>query len=219
MLGTSRHDVPMTPPESARPGPRRPLGAPVGPEEVRAAVVEAAATLFAHKGVDAVSLRDIAQRADVNLALIRRYVGSRDQVIEAAFEYASDRLARAIAEHPLEGQGHAADTEMGMWLRIAASLSLAGRPLPTGGGVNPVRAMAQTLAAGYGVPEETARVRAAQIVATALGWRVFEDYLIEAGGLGDVGVDRLREELVHSARRLGATPWPSPPDPRPLDAG
>ena len=32
----------------------------------------------------------------------------------------------------------------------------------------------------------SARLRAAQIVATALGWRIFEDYLIEAGELREV---------------------------------
>jgi hypothetical protein len=47
----------------------------------------------------------------------------------------------------------------------------------------------------------------------ALGWRIFEDYLVEAGGLSDVPLETLREELARSARRMGATPWPSPPDP------
>ncbi len=52
-------------------------------------------------------------------------------------------------------------------------------------------------------------------MATALGWRIFEDYLVEAAHLDDVPIETLRDELVHSARRLGATPWPSPPDPLP----
>ena len=62
---------------------------------------------------------------------------------------------------------------------------------------------------------EAARLRAAQIVAAALGWRIFEAYLISAGGLEDFPLATLREELARSARRLGATPWPSPPDPEP----
>ena len=49
--------------------------------------------------------------------------------------------------------------------------------------------------------------------AAALGWRIFEEYLVDAAGLGDIPVEVLREELVHAARRAGATPWPSPPDP------
>ena len=52
----------------------------------------------------------------------------------------------------------------------------------------------------------------AQIVASALGWRIFERYLVEAGEL-DIGIDELRAELTALHRRLGATPWPSPADP------
>jgi len=104
---------------------------------------------------------------------------------------------------------------MGKWVRIAAALVISGRPLESRRDLNPVVAMAQTLMAGYGMAEEAARLRAAQIVAAALGWRIFEAYLVEAGGLGDVPLQTLREELARSARRLGATPWPSPPDPQP----
>lgn len=41
-----------------------------------------AARLFAFRGVDAVSLRDIAASADVHLSLIRRYVGNRETLVE-----------------------------------------------------------------------------------------------------------------------------------------
>lgn len=186
---------------------------PAGPDEVRLAVLDAATRLFASQGVDAVSLRDVAAAAEVNLALIQRYVGTRDELVAQAFEHASQRLVEAIESHPLEGQGFEADTPMGAWVRIAAALAISGRPLQPGHDFNPVLAMAGTLQTGYGLSPEAARVRAAQIVATALGWRIFEDYLVEAGDLGDVPLPQLREDLVHSARRLGATPWPSPADP------
>jgi hypothetical protein len=52
-------------------------------------------------------------------------------------------------------------------------------------------------------------------VASALGWRIFEDYLIAESDLGDIDVSILRDELTASHRRLGATRWPSPPDPEP----
>ena len=104
---------------------------------------------------------------------------------------------------------------MGQWVRIAASLAISGRRLEPRHDVNPVLAMSETLQAGYGLPAEAARVRAAQIVAAALGWRIFESYLIDAGGLGELPLEDLRGDLVHSARRLGATPWPSPADPAP----
>ena len=200
---------------SRRPGPRRPAGAPTGPDEVRRAVLDAAAALFAVHGVDAVSLRDIAAAADVHVALIGRYVGHREELVAEVFGRVSDQLARAVEENPLSGQGFSPDTVMGKWVRIAAALVISGRSLGSRGDFDPVVAMAQTLMAGYGMAEEAARLRAAQIVAAALGWRIFEAYLVEAGGLGDVPLQTLRDELARSARRLGATPWPSPPDPRP----
>ena len=74
-------------------------------------------------------------------------------------------------------------------------------------------AMAETVVDGYGLDEVSARVRAAQIVASALGWRIFEDYLVESAPSMDLPLTSLRGPGPHSARRLGATPWPSPPDP------
>ena len=102
---------------------------------------------------------------------------------------------------------------MGKWVRIAAALVVSGQRLVGNSGFNPVLAMARTLADGYGLDPDAARLRAAQIVAAALGWRIFEEYLIEAGELEAVPLETLRAELARSARRLGATPWPSPPDP------
>ena len=198
---------------SRQPGPRRPVGSPAGPAEVRRAVLDAAAALFALRGVDAVSLRDIAAAADVHVALISRYIGHRDELVAEVFRHVSDQLARAVEENPFSGQGFSPDTVMGKWVRIAAAMAISGRSLESRRDFNPVVAMAETLVAGYGLADEAARLRAAQIVAAALGWRIFEAYLVEAGDLGDVPLERLRDELVHSARRLGATPWPSPPDP------
>ncbi len=176
-------------------------------------MLKAAALLFAERGVDAVSLRDIAAKADVHLALIPRYVGSRDELVRAVFDHLSEEVAEAVVDNPLSGQGFGVDTAMGQWVRIAGALAIAGRPLAGTSGFNPVMAMATTLADGYGLDERSARVRATQIVASALGWRIFEDYLLEAGELGGLPLQDLRDDLAHTSRRLGATPWPSPPDP------
>ncbi len=164
------------------------------------------------------SLRDIAAAAGVNLSLIRRYIGSRDDLVTAVFRHVSDQLAQAVEENPLSAQGFSADTVMGKWVRIAAALAISGRSLESRPDFNPVVAMAEALTAGYGLAADAARVRAAQIVAAALGWRIFEDYLVQAGGLDAIPLATLRDDLARSARRLGATPWPSPPDPEPAPA-
>ncbi len=90
---------------------------------------EAAADLFALHGIDAVSLRDVAAKADVQLALISRYVGTREQLVLAVFDYLSDQVARAVVENPLSGQGFEPDTVMGKWVRVAGALVIAGRPV------------------------------------------------------------------------------------------
>ena len=198
-----------------RRGPRRQEGEPSGPEEVRRAVLDAAAALFVERGVDRVSLRDIAAAANVHPTLIGRYIGHRDELLLAVFDDLSAQLASAVLENPLSGQGFGPDTVMGKWTRVAWSVGDLrswdrwSRPVQPGHGDG------RDVDRGYGLDREAARLRAAQIVAAALGWRIFEDYLIEAGELDAVPLDVLRDELARSARRLGATPWPSPPDPSP----
>jgi len=201
--------------ESTRPGPKRTEGLPVGPEEVRRAVLDAAASLFARRGIDRVSLREIAEEADVHPALIGRYIGNREVLVQEVFGDLSTQLSVAVADRPLSGQGHGPDSVMGKWVRVASAIVVSGGSLTGTATFNPVSAMAETLVDAYGLDPTAARVRAAQIVATGLGWRVFEDYLVESGDLDDVPREVLRDELVHAARRLGATPWPSPPDPTP----
>ena len=72
---------------------------------MRNAVLDAAATLFALRGIDGVSLRDVADDADVNLSLIPRYMGCREELIDVVFSEVSAQLAQAVEDHPLAGQG------------------------------------------------------------------------------------------------------------------
>ena len=174
-----------------------------------------AASLFADRGLDRVSLRTIAAAARVHPALIARYIGGRDDLIRAVFDDLSAQLAAEVLAHPLSGHAFGPDTVMGKWTRLAGALAIAGQPAPHQDLFNPVLAMAKTLQDGYGLEADAARLRAAQIVAMALGWRIFEDYLIDAGQLDTVPLETLRQELVGTLRRLGATGLPSPPDPTP----
>jgi AcrR family transcriptional regulator len=100
-------------------------------------VLDAASTLFAQRGVDAMSLRDIAAAADVHLELIRLYVGARKKLVLAVFDYLSDQVARAVAEYPPSGQGFEPDGEVGAGHRRAIYPSLeaaiaAGAPTAEG---------------------------------------------------------------------------------------
>jgi AcrR family transcriptional regulator len=176
-------------------------------------VLDAAARLFAERGVDGVTTRDVATAADVHRALIGRYIGDRESLMRQVFEDLSTRLAHDVMENPLASHGFTPGTLMWTWSRVACALVLSGRSLTGLSDFNPVQAMAATLQDAYGIDHRSARLRASQIVAAAIGWRVFEAYLVEAGELDDLPLETVREELAKSARRLGATAWPSPPDP------
>jgi AcrR family transcriptional regulator len=195
------------------PGPPVRAGRPRGPVDVRRALLDSAARLFGERGVDQVSLRDVARDANVQLALISRYIGSREDLIRETFEDLGRRLAGDVLARPLEGHGFEPDSTMGRWTRIAGYLALTGIPPSDVPPFNPVMALADTIRDSYGLAEEPARIRGAQIVASALGWRLFEPYLVAAGGLHRVALDELRDDLTAAHRRLGATPWPSPEDP------
>lgn len=198
---------------TSRPGPRRPRGFPAGPDEVRRAILDAAADLFSQRGVTRVSLRDIATAADVQLALIARYVGNRAELIRAVFDDLTEQLAKDVVERPLEQMGFERDTVMGRWTILLTYYAVAEPDeLPISEAFNPIEALAQVIVENYGSDERAARLRGAQIVASALGWRIFERYLIDAGHL-EIDQETLRDELTAMHRRLGAQPWPSPPDP------
>jgi len=54
------------------------------------AVVSAAFRLFATRGPAAVSLRDIAEAADVNVGLIHRHIGNKTAVLAAALDHRTE---------------------------------------------------------------------------------------------------------------------------------
>lgn len=196
----------------ARPGPRRRPGSPAGPTEVRRAVLDSAAGLFASRGVASVSLRDIAQAADVHLALITRYIGSREDLIRAVFYDLAVEVARHTTDHPRQQHPFDRESALGRWLSILAHWMLTGQdPAIALNVANPVQAMVDVIVEHNGLDEREARVRAAQIFGSALGWRLFEPYLITAAGLEDEPLDGLHDELTAIHQRMGSTPMAPAP--------
>lgn len=53
--------------------------------EKQITIINAAEKLFALKGFDGASVRDIAQEADINVAMISYYFGSKEKLMEAVF--------------------------------------------------------------------------------------------------------------------------------------
>ena len=55
-------------------------------------IIETAETLFADKGFGGTSVRDIAEVAGINVAMISYYFGSKEKLMEALFELKTGRL-------------------------------------------------------------------------------------------------------------------------------
>ena len=201
--------APQQTPGSRYPGPKRSGSAPVGPEAVREAVLEAAARLFAERGVDRVSLRDIAHAADVQLPLIRRYVGRRAELVDDVFQRLNDQVAAYVETHPLEQLEYGRDSPLGRWLAMSTHYALSGQ-VPPMGGTSPVDSLAEVFEQSFGIDHQTARLRAAQVTAISMGWRLFESYLTAAPELDAIGLDGLRDDLNAIQRQIGSTPWPTP---------
>jgi AcrR family transcriptional regulator len=53
-------------------------------------IIETAEKLFADKGFSGTSVRDIADEADINLAMISYYFGSKEKLLEALFTHRMD---------------------------------------------------------------------------------------------------------------------------------
>jgi AcrR family transcriptional regulator len=158
---------------------------PNGREDVRAAVVEAAARRFAAEGPNA-SLRDIADDAGVNLGLIHRHVGNKDDLIRTVLAAEIARGAGTI-EHAGDAasalrrifEGAVSD---GRYIRIVAWLLLhdpAGlRHQDRYPGMQALRALA-------GVDERPDVERDAELMvamAAIFGWTVFGPQLRAAFG-------------------------------------
>lgn len=60
--------------------------------------MNAAIELFAERGFEGTSIRDLATRADVNVAMVNYYFGSKDKLFEAIVEYKASFMRGKLDE-------------------------------------------------------------------------------------------------------------------------
>lgn len=190
------------------------------------AVLDSATELFALRGPRAVTVRQIAARAGVNHALVHRYYGTKEALLEAVLRNHSERFAELVRAHD-DVQSSIPDLfrelqRQGAYVYTLARASMDGmhpeqlqQEFPTLRTMlaksprgEPAGDSAEGAAAGDLARDP--RVVLAAMSALALGWRIFEEYLVRAAQL-DVeprdavraGVEQLIERLV--GRRDGGS--------------
>jgi TetR/AcrR family transcriptional regulator, regulator of cefoperazone and chloramphenicol sensitivity len=70
----------------------------------RARIRDAALRLFADRGIDATTVRDIAKEAGVSAGLLRHHFGAKEDLRDACDRYALDQLMRIKERAVLEGE-------------------------------------------------------------------------------------------------------------------
>jgi AcrR family transcriptional regulator len=170
-------------------------------EQIVDAVAEAGYDLFVERSPSAVSLREIAAAAHVNLGLIHRYVGSKDDVIALVLARHT-RQAQAIAElGPRDLMHQVADAVVN---RPSTGRLIAGMILD---GVD-VTALKDDFPLLEQLAKNSDATSAALSYALALGWEVFGPSLIAALETS-ADPNELVEALNAAMNAIQATEGPS----------
>lgn len=92
---------------------------PSGDPGVSQRILDAAEYLFATQGFAATSIRQIAERVDVNPAMVHYYFGSKHRLLQAVMDGVLEPIAGALAE--LERSGGSIRDAVGLMLSLAAA--------------------------------------------------------------------------------------------------
>lgn len=167
------------------------------------ALVTAASELFADVGPNAVSVRNIADRAGVNHGLVHHYFGSKAGLVQAVLERMAAESEAALAELGPGAVFSAADERVRRHVRVVARVVLDNAAPPGFQSQFPVfRRVADIVSMTTGADEETSRMRAAQALAMSMGWLLLEPFLAAAGGFTPEDGDRLRADVQQTFIRV-----------------
>jgi len=200
--------------------------APGGREAVVARALEAAEALFAARGPEQVSVRDIAAATGVSHALLHRYLGGKDDIIAAVFARHASLIQEAgagssdlrvltarLARHGL--------TYRRQYLRLIVRAAMDGVPYEISTDQFPgmrelARLAALQAAQGSGgawYPGIDPRFLIAALGAMYLGWAALDEVLLEAAGIAEMSAGDALGELIQAtdALLLVALPWDEEP--------
>ena len=147
------------------------------PDEKRTRIIETAIELAERGGFEAVRLREVAEGADVALGTLYKRFRSKEDILVAALEVESAKLARRLEQHPARG---ATGSDRVMDFFEAATRGMLRRP-------NLARAVLRALTSGD-----------AQITQSVVGFHMRMTQMIVAAMRGPSGqiASRPDEQMV-----------------------
>jgi AcrR family transcriptional regulator len=168
-------------------------------QQIIDAVADGATRLFLERSPSAVSVREIAAAANVNLGLIHRYVGSKDDIIKLVLSRHTERATAAIAA--ADDTSQALDTIAEAVVtnpttgRLVAGLILDGVDVAAIKGDFPLLEL---------LARSNSPIDAAFTYALALGWEVFGPSLLNATGTSPSD-ELMTEKLAQALKAVSAT--------------
>lgn len=191
----------------------------------RDALLRAAAVLFAERGAEAVSTREIASAANVNNGLIHRHFRTKDALLREVLEGLSSEISsvnQSGSETDVLLRLFHGVREHETYWRLLARTMLDGQPVdrlqrtfPTMERV--IELIGDLQARGQGVPGADPRTVAAMVGAVAFGWLVFEPWLLAASGFAGDERDTVGRDVIRLVRAyLEQAGGPAGPAPEPV---
>ena len=169
------------------------------------AVMNAAAELFAERSPGQVSIREIAERAQVNHSLVHRHFGTKAELLSAVMKQTSREYVQRIESTADPAQAFREGFLYGAEERPEAAATaravLDYEPDPTVERTFPmmdrhIKVLEAAFAANNAVPRHSPQVIAAAALALMSGWFILEDWLVEAAALDDRDLGTVRAEIA-----------------------
>jgi TetR/AcrR family transcriptional regulator, repressor for neighboring sulfatase len=175
----------------------------MGRAEVVAAVLAAAAELFAEKGPAATSVREVATRAGVNHGLLHRHFGSKRQLLAATLQHLAD-AGNALRESGAAAEELRAAQEL--QVRVMVRSTLDGFPIEELQQRFP--GMERFLEQVRSEVSDDARARlvAAHAMALQFGWALMAPTLRVAFGLDNLTDGEVREAVAEQIAQMVSPP-------------
>jgi AcrR family transcriptional regulator len=183
---------------------------PTGRDEVIEAIIEATIVLCAKVGPEHVSLRRIAEQAQVNYGLVHRHFGTKSEVVKAAIAKAherafeqlvapSDDLFNAIQRILLGGTHTLANVLAWGILQGETDEVLPEESLVL---VGLCKLAAERSAGDHLEDSLETRALVGTLIAALLGWRLYEPYIARGLKLDELGQSGIYKLVLPLLKRL-----------------
>lgn len=178
---------------------------PHGREAVKLAILDAAEQLLFERNPNQISVREIAKIANVKHPLIFRYFGSKDDLVKAVHARQINKVKSKIENiGNIEGNIGAffKAVEQNKFRQVALARAMID-------GINPyllqnqfpvmqrfIELIEEKRSKSEKVHQFDTKILGAVIASTALGWILYEPFILAAADLEDKNIDEIKQEVV-----------------------